>query len=86
MADSKGKRTAPNGFYWSNVWLENENKPKLVIAELIKEATEKTERRFCLWSNSSRIKNEKGWAESEDKEGWYFRIVFESEVNAFFDY
>lgn len=86
MGKSAGKRIAPNGWYWGSVWLEKENKPKLVAAELIKEATKKTERRFCLWSNSSRIKGEEGWAKSTEREGWYFRMVFESEVNMFFDY
>ena len=87
---SKGRRKAPDGNYKANVWLMN-GKLKLVKAVLINEATDTLERKFRLESNSSllRIAEEK-WIVDEDekrcKEGWVFRIAFESEINAFFDY
>lgn len=87
---SKGRRTSPSGDYLVNVWLKN-GKPKLVKAVLLEEETKTTERKFRLESNSSLIRvEEEKWFEDKDEkrceEGWMFRIAFESEVNAFFDY
>jgi len=86
MADSKNKTTAPNGWYWCNI--NTLDGIKIIGAELLTEATEKSERTFCLWSNSSIMENEPLWKLSEkpNRSGWYFRIAKESEVREFFNY
>ena len=81
MGKSKNVKTSKSGLYWCNVIIES-GEYKIVIAELI----DKENMIFKLLSNSSKIAAEKTWTKSEEKKGWYFKEVFEREIETFFNW
>lgn len=80
MANSKGKLDY-RGYGWCNIPLPT-GKLKLVIAILLDAEL----RTFKLISNHSAMSLFKDWSPCEDKPGWFFKEVFESEINEFFEF
>jgi len=81
MADSKGIKTSKGGLYWCNIGLST-GKYKIVIAELINDEP----KIFKVMSNSSAVKNEPNWLPMENKTDWFFKEMFEEDINKFFNW
>jgi hypothetical protein len=92
MGIAKGKKTSENGDYWCNIYLKT-GKPKLVIGKCIDEEKRIFKLRSCsaqiiihntIAERSNDLKSI--WTKIEDRNGWFYIIVNESDVNEFFDW
>ena len=67
MEQLKNIKSNKNKMYWCNIILSDMSY-KIVIAEL----TDKKNEIFTLFSNSKKIKTEKGWRKSVKISVWFF--------------
>jgi hypothetical protein len=74
--DIQGKRKAPNGMYWGNIFVPTQGS-KLVMVEPINEKT------YRAWTNCSKLFGLKGWVISEKRSGWAYYDLPKEEFTIF---